>query len=49
MKGFLFKYDADPRDEDLKDKLGCLSCGGMRGIRDPDFWLRFRMMIWICV
>jgi hypothetical protein len=38
MKSFLFKYDADPRDEDLKDELGLLRCGGKGGVRDPDFW-----------
>lgn len=38
MKGFLFKYDADSADENLKDQFGCVGCGCTRGIRDPDFW-----------
>lgn len=38
MKGFLFKYDADPRDENLSDRIGYVSCGCRIGLRDPDFW-----------
>jgi len=37
-KGFLFKYDADSGDEDLKDRIGNVGCGCKRGVRDPDFW-----------
>lgn len=38
MKGFLFKYDADPAHKNLKDQLGSFDCGCTHGIRDPDFW-----------
>lgn len=38
MKGFLFKYEADLMDKDLKDRIGYVSCGCRVGLRDPDFW-----------
>jgi len=33
----IFKYDADTRDENLKDS-GYVGYGCRKGIRDPDFW-----------
>lgn len=38
IKGYLFKYAADPEDNELKDKVGTVCYGCKIGLRDPDFW-----------
>jgi len=35
-KGLIFKYNADPGDPLMKDKISRTICG--LGLRDPDFW-----------